>query len=136
LQVALDFPGEHAFLLECLTATKPNALKPLQQVKGSLNRHFEALKRQAGTQASPELEDLATAKMRMAHQVQRSIDAFQISAFYRWKTGFQLASFGLCVFIATLATTGGWPHRFAIGLVAGFLAPVARDLQARLQQVK
>jgi hypothetical protein len=135
-QVALDFPGQHASLLSCLTATKPDALGKLQQVPGSLNRHFEGLKRQAGTETSPELEELATAKMRMAHQIQRSIDAFQISALYRWKTGFQLASFAVCVVIAFLATQGGWPHRIGIGLVAGFFAPVARDLQAKLQQVK
>ncbi len=135
-QVALDFPGEHSDLLACLTATKPEALKDLLQVTGSLNRHFEALKQQAGTQPAPELEALATAKMRMAHQIQRSIDAFQISAAYRWKTYFQLASFAVSVVVAFLATTGGWPHRIAIGFVAGFLAPVARDLQAKLQQVK
>ena len=135
-QVVLDFPKEHAALLECLTATKPAALSQLVQVDGSLNRHFEALKRQAGNEPSAELETLATAKMRMAHQIQRSIDAFQISAAYRWKTGFQVASFVLCVIIAMLATQGGLLHRLLIGFVGGFLAPIARDLQAKLQQIK
>jgi hypothetical protein len=136
-QVVLEFPQEHAALLNCLTKETPvDSRNLLTSVKGPLSHRFETLKQSASKQQSTELEDLATAKLRMMHQIQRSIDAFQISALYRWKTGFQFASFVLSVAIAILATEGGFAHRVLIGFVAGFLAPIARDLQAKLQQIK
>lgn len=141
-QIVVEFPQEYADLLHCLTKTVPPETRTLLTAeKGPLSRRFETLKQGAAKGPAPQeqaakLDELASAKVRMMHQIQRSIDAFQISALYRWKTGFQWASFILCVAIAFAATKGGYPHRVAIGFVAGFLAPVARDLQAKLQQIK
>lgn len=141
-QIVMEFPQEYADLLHCLTKTVPPKTRALLTAeKGPLSRRFETLKQGVSKGLAPEeqatkLDDLASAKVRMMHQIQRSIDAFQISALYRWKAGFQWASFILCVAIAFIASNGGWPHRLVIGFIAGFLAPVARDLQAKLQQIK
>ena len=136
-QIVLEYPGDHAQLLQCLAAEGPKgAIEHLTKQRGSLRENFESLKA-AG--ATAEMQSLGDAKTRMLHQVQRSIDGFQISATYRWKLYWQLASFILSMIIAIVASHSQnfpWSTSIFIGLSAGFLAPVARDLQAKLQQVK
>jgi len=84
------------------------------------------------------------ARTRVTHQVQRAIDSIQISAGFRWKLYLQCASFGLSALIAGLgislffsATTGSkFATAIVTGVLGGFLAPVARDLVAALQQLR
>jgi hypothetical protein len=136
-QIVLEYPGEHAELLQCLTAQGPNwAIANLTKLRGAMRENFESLKA-AG--AKEEMQSLGDAKTRMLHQVQRSVDGLQISATYRWKLYWQLASFVFSVMVAMVAIQSQrfpWSTSLFIGLSAGFLAPVARDLQAKLQQVK
>jgi hypothetical protein len=99
----------------------------------------EELQRSDSPQSRAQLERLAEAKARVTHQIQRDIDALQIAATYQWKFRFQIASFVLSFVLAILATTSStwpWATRLFVAVSAGFLAPIARDLQARLQQVK
>jgi hypothetical protein len=139
-QVVMDYPARHSELLHCLASQVPKeSVDRLLGVKDSLRVAFENLKRTDSTQARQELETLADAKARVMHQIQRNIDALQIAATYRWKFWFQLASFAVSFLLAYAA--GGseswpWATRVFGAIAAGFLAPVARDLQAKLQQVK
>ncbi len=139
-QVVLDYPASHPALLRCLSSQAPGpAVDRLVNMKTSLRQAFETLKSSPSPQARAELDELGDAKARVMHQIQRSIDALQITAAYRWKLGFQLAAFVLSCGIAFLATGAQeWPiaSRLFVALAGGFLAPVARDLQAKLQQVK
>jgi len=85
------------------------------------------------------------ARARVMHYVQRAIDGLQISASYRWKLYLQIASFATSFVITVLAVgvhAGGAPGAkdvpgiVLVGIVGGFLAPVARDLLAALQKLR
>lgn len=83
----------------------------------------------------------ADARNRVAHQLQRAVDGFQISAAYRWKWAMQVASFLLSALIAMWAVMSTDAPRPIItvigtGILAGFLAPVARDLAAAIQKLR
>ena len=138
-QMVLEDPGSHKELLQCLTAKTPDAaINRLKQQAQPLTQTFAMARADGSPAAAEAAQKLAEAKARTLHQVQRSIDALQISALYRWKVIFQAASFGLCVVVAWAASpnTVGLGRKVFLGVLAGFLAPIARDLQARLQQVK
>jgi hypothetical protein len=130
MQVVLDYPAEHSDLLRCMAAlARPSDI--------------EELLKAGQRQKTPEQVD---ARTRVMHQVQRAIDAFQITAAYRWKLYLQIASFALsfAFTVAGLTLYGGTAayttHNalvvVAVGIVGGFLAPVARDLVAALQRLR
>jgi hypothetical protein len=82
---------------------------------------------------------------RMAHQMQRAIDAVQISFGASWKKWLQIGSIGLSAIICFAAVGIGETNidlgtRLLLALVSsiigGFLAPVARDLVAALQKLR
>lgn len=139
-QIALDFPAQHEKLLRCLAARAPrHFLDELIHAQPSMRVAFEELQRRDSAESRAQLEQLAEAKARVTHQIQRNIDALQIAATYQWKFGFQIASFVLSFVLALVATSSStwpWATRLFVALSSGFLAPIARDLQARLQQVK
>jgi NO-binding membrane sensor protein with MHYT domain len=81
----------------------------------------------------------------VTHQIQRAIDALQVSAGFRWKWYLQIASIVLSGIIAGIGVwrfghcQDPWKQFFTtIGaaILGGFLAPVARDLVASLQQLR
>lgn len=145
IQVALDYPKQHRDLL-IATAALASAddlllvLNPPDAAKLRLNM--------ADPNLSPQLLDerqrFIDARTRVTHQVQRAIDSIQISAGFRWKFWLQIASFGLSALIAGLGVAiffnpgkeGGFITVIVTGVMGGFLAPVARDLVAALQQLR
>ena len=85
------------------------------------------------------------ARNRVAHQIQRAIDALQLSAGNRWKLWIQIFSIGLSGIIALAGVSffgdvSGELKRIeitvAIAILGGFFAPVARDPIAGLQSVR
>lgn len=126
---ALDYPARHDHLLRCLAASaSPLDLDDVV--------HHGA----SDDDATPAMID---ARTRVMHQVQRSIDALQISLGFRWKWILQLAAFGVSFAIAIAGVTA--THAAAsvadallsalpLALVGGFIAPVARDLVVALTQ--
>jgi uncharacterized membrane protein YciS (DUF1049 family) len=84
------------------------------------------------------------ARNRVAQQLQRAVDGFQIATGYRWKLWLQIASFLVSALLVALAvgTQGDQSITSHIGVIlfsavlAGFLAPVARDLTAALQRLR
>jgi hypothetical protein len=137
-QLALDYPNLHFDLL-AVTASGA-AAEDLQAL-----RTPPPLPAKAGDM-TPELLAAKTsytdARNRVSHQVQRAIDALQISVGFRWKWSLQIASFVLSALIAGIADwIYGTPPRSLVNilitaLLAGFLAPVARDLMAALQKAR
>jgi len=132
-QVLFDYPEEHGDLLRCLAAlAKPEDLKILLTPRTAT----EAQRTQAQVDA----------RSRVMHQVQRSIDALQIAAGFRWKLYLQIAAFslsylltiiGLSLYPGTEATTLNNVLVVVLtGIVGGFLAPVARDLVASLERLR
>lgn len=125
---SLDYPARHEDLVRCLAASAD----PLD---------VAAILRATGeTMARDEAGEI-DARMRVMHQVQRSVDALQISAGYRWRWYLQLTAFALAAaltFAAVVAAGGDAPlsrrlvDALPLAFVGGFIAPVARDALARL----
>ncbi len=117
---ALDYPARHEALVRCLAASAAAA-----DVDAVIQRD--------------DADGVATidARTRVMHQVQRSIDALQISLGFRWKWILQLAAFGVSytIAIAGVSTTraplsipDALLSALPLAIVGGFIAPVARDL--------
>ena len=82
------------------------------------------------------------ARNRVRALTHRSVESFKLLTASEWRRGLQLASFIISVLIAGLALvmTAALLERpltvVATALIAGFLAPVARDLLAAMQQLR
>ena len=140
-QMVLDFPWLHPDLFYCLAA---------QGDAEDLRRLIESRPPERGPRPPLSDEDkkaLLDARNRVTHQVQRSLDGLMIAVGFRWKFWLQIASFvvsalivwtGLLLFvpepIEVLARH--LPLYAALAVLGGFLAPVARDLVAALQQIR
>jgi hypothetical protein len=137
-QLALDYPDLH---FDLLAVTASGAA--VDDVKALLTPPQLPAKAEDMT---PQLQAAKTsytdARNRVSHQVQRAIDALQISVGFRWKWYLQIAAFVLSALIAGFADwIYGAPPRSLVNilittLLAGFLAPVARDLMAALQKAR
>ena len=127
---SLDYPARHEDLVRCLAASADP--RDLAAILGAAP---EALSRDDA--ANAEID----ARTRVMHQVQRSVDALQISAGYRWRWYLQLTAFALSAALtltAVVAAGGDAPltrrlvDALPLAFVGGFIAPVARDAIARL----
>jgi len=83
----------------------------------------------------------ADARHRVSQQMQRAIDALQISASLAWRRSIQLGalvlSFLLTAWLLGVQATAPDPVRLlVIAIVGAFLAPVVRDLFAVLQALR
>lgn len=132
MQVVLDYPGKHADLLRLMAALAD---------REDVERLIAATAPAPGEKRAQEEVD---ARARVMHHVQRAIDGLQIAAGYRWKLYLQIASFGLSFLVTVIGVAMQPPGLEAvqvpgivlIGIVGGFLAPVARDLLAALQKLR
>jgi hypothetical protein len=127
IQMVLEFPSKHLDLL-AVTASKADG-KDIDLVL-------------AGPTAPPTQEFL-DARNRVTHQCQRAIDALQITAGFRWKWILQIASIvvsgSLALVAMTYKPTIVSPNVVSVigsAVLAGFLAPVAKDLLAILQKAR
>jgi len=127
IQIVLEFPDSHLDLL-AITASKSSR----DDIRTILQ-----------PPPSPPTPQFVDARTRVTHQCQRAIDAFQISTGFRWKWTLQLASFAVSAVLAAVALSHGTPavqpNLFSItisAVLAGFLAPVAKDLLAVLQKAR
>jgi hypothetical protein len=98
--------------------------------------------------ASP--EDLERARVRVGHMIERNIDALQISLSSRWEWWNKLAAFvvsagvtfvAIIVFTTTMSLTqypGTWLTlaMLPVSVLAGFIAPVAKDLVTALENFR
>jgi hypothetical protein len=145
VQIVIDSPGMYSQFFQCVAARAskedfekvlkrsfPEPLPPDIEAKLDFDEHKLRL---------AERQSYIDSRDRVMHQVQRAVDSFQIDTSFRWKWLLQIASFVLSFVLAAsamlistnslnLAQTAIW------ALVAGFLAPVARDLLAALQKLR
>jgi hypothetical protein len=139
LQAALENPKENEGLIRVFARTaSDNDLKVFLSPRPSL-----VVRDDMSVEERKEIEEYAQARNHVAHHVERAVDGLQIAMGSRWKLLLQSTSIGLCLFFAWLGIGMGWTSThhgaavkdiLAIGLVAGYLAPVARDILARIQQ--
>jgi hypothetical protein len=142
-QVAIDYAQDYPDLLKTLAC-----MAKLEDIRLLLDPP-PAAKQPRSSVADPksheEFNAYVDARNRVTHQIQRAIDALQVSAGFRWKWYLQIASIVLSGVIAGIGVwrfghfQDPWKQFFTtIGaaILGGFLAPVARDLVASLQQLR
>ncbi|HUA17881.1 MAG TPA: hypothetical protein VMB25_03990 [Bryobacteraceae bacterium] len=126
IQMVLEFPTGHKSLL-AITASQANSADISLVL----------------AQPKPPTQDFLDARNRVTHQCQRAIDALQIAAGFRWKWILQLASIAVSAALAWIAMAyrPGMvaPNLISVivsALLAGFLAPVGKDLLAIVQRAR
>jgi hypothetical protein len=142
-QAVLDHPKEHEGLLWYLAAKaeKDDVSKVLDC--SAVYREQSGTKLE-GTDLSA-FKSCVDARNRVAHQVQRAIDALQLSAGNRWKLWIQIFAIALSGMIAIIwewsSGEGGRTLErievtLAVAILGGFIAPVGRDLLAALESAR
>ncbi len=138
-QVALDYPSLHQSLLLAFAANaNPVDLAMVLNFSNVIKQSNADL--YAVPIEAPPMTDFIDARNRVSHQIQRAIDAVQIAAGFSWQKLLQktsiIVSFILSLIGITLMSTTVWWLAFPMAIAAGFLAPVARDLVAALQNLR
>jgi len=143
MSVVLDYPQKHEKLLRCLARGVSD-----DDLDTVLRPDFSAKDTSTGADPKDPFKVFAAAKGRILVQVRCSVDAIQTSIGFRWKFWLQLLSMILSAILGIIAlnlgVTGagkgdlsGTPEFWTsilIGLLAGFIAPVARDLIAGIEK--
>jgi len=145
VQLALEHADNHVVFLWCIGRfDKPDDFDEI------LSPPLELLRRsQSGLEGArqKEVDDYAGARARVTQRLQRAVDGFQIIVGSRWKLLLQYASIILSMLLAIVALhftrsditapppiTGEYLLTvLGVGLAGGFIAPIARDILARLQ---
>jgi hypothetical protein len=140
--LVLDFPRRHRDLLLCLSCrADPQDVKRCLDAAEQTQADLQVLQREQPAA----FQDLVNARTRVMTQVQRSIDALQIAAGFKWKLYMQMGSFATSYLLTIIAVSyapnatssiGNALAAIPIGIVGGFLAPVARDLVAMLSPLR
>ncbi len=139
-QIALAYAGRHENLLRCLAPEA--APTDLQSIVSP--PEFAVQDR---AQLTPEQNTAVTALLdahnRVAHQVQRGIDALQISMSFRWKLILQIAAYIICFAVPLAGVFWINPagrHKIfdaiIIGVLGGFVSPIVRNLMAVLDRLR
>lgn len=149
-QIILDYPVHHWDLLRCLASqSNPDDLAIINPPSLATQLVRRALLRKPAVTLNEDehnqVDDLVAARNRLSHQIQRAVDALQISIGFRWKFWMQLVSIILSAalaVIAVVATGHTLSSAHAIWFIvlaaifSGVLAPIARDLVAAIEQVR
>lgn len=137
-QAIVQFPNQHLSALAVLASeASPDDLATFKAgMVGSL-----------GTPPTPQQAAYVAARAQVTQQIQRAIDALQISVGADWQTHLQQASLVLTVAIFevllykshTLSGELGaltWVWGVFLGILSGFLAPISRDVVAAIQNLR
>jgi hypothetical protein len=139
LRAALEDPTQHNELISVFAKTaKKDDLKNFFNAPASLRVTSEM-----SPEARASVQAFAESRNRVAYHTERSVDDLQISIGKRWKFRLQVSSFGLSLGFAAFGVGEYWNETntlrairdvFVVGVLGGYLAPVIRDILARLQQ--
>ncbi len=134
VQITLDYPKKYSELLIVLSEGAD-----VQDVAAVVNQSPEGSKAKK-TQPS---KDYLEARTRVGHRIQRNLDAVQIALGSAWQFWMQSTAVILSVLVLECGVlqTVGWNTNamllaVPVGIISGYLAPVARDLVAALQTLR
>jgi hypothetical protein len=140
--VIMDYPNLHSDVFHCL-ASEASARDVQRLTYPPPPETFFRRGDDSRDEEKVAIREYAAAKMRLAAQVRCSVDAIQTSIGFQWKYSLQLASLILSAIIGVIALNLGTGRdhplptigaTVMIGLLSGFLAPVARDLVAAIEK--
>jgi hypothetical protein len=139
IAVVLDYPYFHQPLLRCLASQASE-----DDIESILHPPppdaFQIQVKDANDKEKESIRNYASAKTRIGLEVRSAIDAIQVHISFRWKRRLQRLSVILSSILGIVALLVAKPTRYSIGamlivgLLAGFLAPVARDLVAAVEK--
>ncbi len=138
-QIVLAYAARHENLLHCLA---PEADPADMRIVVSPPQVTALEGEKPSPMQSEAMTALLDARNRLAHHVQRGIDALQISMGFRWKLILQMAAYAICFVVALI---GVFRHgrdarnlldAVVIGIVAGFVSPIVRDLMAVISRFR
>jgi hypothetical protein len=134
-QTLVDYPHQSPDLLRAIAAAASD--EDLDLVIGE-NRDRRGTK-----ESADERQRVFDARNRVRALTHRSVEMFKLSTSADWRKYMQIASFALSTAIALVAlmmSSNGFRDRpgavLGTAVLAGFLAPVARDLLVALQQFR
>jgi hypothetical protein len=139
--VILDYPDKHEKLLRCLASEASDKDTVLLLNPPAMDLFFKPAAHST-REEKEEVRLYAAAKLRVGVQVRCAIDAIQSHVGFRWKRRLQILSLLLSAALGLIALfvsadAGVYPSigaTLVVGLLAGFLAPVARDLVAAVEK--
>jgi len=143
ISVILDYPGRHPEFLRCLA--RGGDPQDIERIISAGQLEPAAPPNQSPEEQKQAYREFAAAKSRVLVQVRNSVDAIQTSIAFRWKFWLQWASMILSAILGFAAIQAGLTQNPApankspiwgsilIGILAGFLAPIARDVLAAIQ---
>ena len=139
-QLVLEYPERYEALLRVLGARgDPHDIEVL------LERNRPRTEAGPPPDPHPRAQGEIDARTRITSLVQRSLDGLQISASAQWRFLLQALAFllsylftivGVSLYSRGAATGSEIFSTILLGLAAGFLAPIARDLVAALQRAR
>ena len=133
-QIAVDYPGTSHYYKLFAVLSEGADVTDIAAVQGVPSIRMLAA---SGSAPPPSYTD---ARTRVSHRLQRNLDGLQIAMSDRWQWCLQLAANAICILAVEAAVwSQGTAVRFAglaVGIVAGYLAPVLRDLVAALQKLR
>jgi hypothetical protein len=143
-QIVAEYPTLYQNLFRCLAAQAAVTDQTIllnHDVPEIMSPHVEAqLAAEDQKLRTERKQRFADARNRVIHQIQRGIDSFQIRVAFRWQWRLRVVSFILSYALAVAALIVSGDKSIGPILVgaaiAGFLAPVARDLLAALQSLR
>jgi hypothetical protein len=144
VQIVIDYPRYSPNLFACMAARAPQAdceklYDPKIPPQLPLNTESKLTEEEQARRMALR-QDFLDARTRVMHQIQRAVDSFQIATAFRWKWHFQIASFVLSFLLAMIAELISGNSAYGViavsAAMAGFLAPVARDLLAAIQKLR
>lgn len=138
-QIAVDYPHQHERLLRVLAA-------------GASEADFDMVIGNGGKVPADSsiAADFHDARNRIGHRIQRNLDGLQISVSARWRWWMQTVSIVITAALIQVALVAalqrnnieyGWFSwtmllSLLLGIAGGYLAPIARDLVAALQNMR
>jgi hypothetical protein len=140
LTAVLDYPDRHRSLIACLASTASH--EDLDRLFNPPDADiFLKAAHQSTAEERQAVRQYAIAKVRVGAEMRCAVDAIQSSITFRWKQRLQIISLFLCAVVGIFALRLGAKPGLAptlggsliIGLLSGFLAPVARDLVAAIE---
>lgn len=134
-QQVIAFPNRHSDLLRFLAPeADPNDIELLTSAANTTP---------GNAMTDGQVTELLDARNRVTHQLQRSVDALQISMSFRWKFFIQIIIYIVCFILAfvavlTVKSSGRFSvvEAIAVGLLAGFVSPLLSDLASFVNQLR
>lgn len=126
MQIALESPEAYQHLLRVTASrAKPEDITAIETVP------------------SPMTQPYIEARSRVLHQCQRAIAAFEVATDFRWKWLMQIAALIISTAVTAIAlshsatkVSASFSSIVLTSLLAGFIAPVAKDLLGIIQKLK